>query len=94
MWDARVEKPTRCPYCHGYHLINEDVFGRIVARAEQLITEGFPARFPRIDIMRAIVQEYGLLKLRALELLNLEEMVYEELEKRHGPYWFLKYVKF
>jgi hypothetical protein len=42
--------------------------------------------------MRAIVQEYGLLKLRALELLNLEEMVYEELEKRHGPYWFIRWL--
>jgi hypothetical protein len=93
-WDARVDEPSRCPHCHGYHLLDEETFKRIADRTEEFVMEGFPARFPRIDIIRAIVKEYGLFKLRALELLNLEEMVYEELERRHGPYWFLKYVKF
>jgi len=94
-WEPRIEKPTKCPWCGSYHLIDDKMFERIVNEAERLIKEGLPARFPMIDIFRAIIRELGLLQLlKADETLNLAELVFEELERRHGPYWFMRYVIF
>jgi hypothetical protein len=87
-YEARIENPRKCPWCGSYHIITMEKFERMVGRAEELIEKGLPARFPRIDIIRAIVQEYGLLKLlKADELLNLEEAIFKELEKRHGSFY-------
>jgi len=67
----------------------------MVKRTEELIIHGLPARYPRIDALRAVIQEEGLLQLlKADETFNLIEAILEELEKRHGPDWYLRYIIF
>jgi hypothetical protein len=94
-WRPTVEEPERCPNCHSYHSIDEETFERMVSTTERLIVEGFPARFPEIDALRAVIREFGLLQvLKADETFNLIDMILRELEARHGSYWYLQHVIF
>jgi len=94
-WEARVKRPTQCPWCGSRHIISEEKFQRMVHRTEQLIMHGLPARYPRIDALRAVIREEGLIQLlKADETLNLMEEILRELEKKHGPDWYLRYIIF
>lgn len=91
-WPARIDDPERCPWCGSYHILDYRTFQELVDETERLIVNGLPARFPRIDALRAVFRKFGLLQLlKADETLNLVEAILEELLKRHGPYWFIKH---
>jgi DNA-directed RNA polymerase subunit RPC12/RpoP len=94
-WGARIEKPSQCPWCGSYHIIDEETFERMVQTTEELIVKGLPARFPELDALRAVIRQFGLIQvLKADETLNLMDAILRELEKRHGPYWFMQYIIF
>jgi hypothetical protein len=67
----------------------------MVETTEELIIKGLPARFPELDALRAVIREFGLIQvLKADETLNLMDAILRELERRHGPYWYMRYVIF
>jgi DNA-directed RNA polymerase subunit RPC12/RpoP len=70
-WEARIEKPSQCPWCGSYHILDEETFERMVQTTEEFIVRGLPARFPEIDALRAVIRQFGL-----LQVLKADETCY------------------
>lgn len=76
--------PRQCPHCDCCDLVTREEFNGYVDRAQHLIEHTPLGAAPMWDVIRAIFEKKPFLRKRYRlgSVLNLEEMIAKELEKR------------